>query len=127
MGDFPVHLGDIHLRRDLVRDGWRDRDIARAVRERHLVKLRHGAYVEAGLVAELDEVGMHRARARAVLRTAHPSSVLSHQSALAEYGIGLWGVPWEQVHLTRTDGRAGRTEAGVIHLAVSCPSRSGLK
>jgi very-short-patch-repair endonuclease len=54
-------------------------------------------------------------RSRAVLRTAHPTSVLSHQSALAEWEVPLWGVSLDQTDLTRTDGKAGRREAGVAH------------
>ncbi len=52
---------------------------------------------------------------RAVLRTAHPSSVLSHISAAVELGASTWGVDLEQVHLTRTDGKAGRRETGIVH------------
>ena len=58
---------------------------------------------------------MARARARAVLRTAHPTAVLSHQTALAEHGVDAWGVGFDETHLTRTDGRPGRRESGVVH------------
>lgn len=112
---FPVTSADILLRRDLIAAGWVDRDIYRGVRAGHLVKVRYGAYVLSELVAGLDEVGMMRVRSRAVLRTAHPSSVLSHQNSLAEYGIPLFGVSLLQTNLTRTDGKAGRKEAGVVH------------
>ena len=106
---------DILLRRDLVDEGWTDRQIARAVRGGDLTRLRWGAYVPSGLVDPADELAMARARSRAVLRTAHPTSVLSHQSALAEYGVAMWGVDLTQTHLTRTDRKAGRRETGVVH------------
>lgn len=113
--DFPVRLDDIDLRRDLVASGWSDRDIARAVRAGDLTKVRYGAYVRTPLVRHLDATGEMRVRARAVLRTAHASSVLTNHNALAEHGVPLWGVDLGQTHLTRTDGRSGRREAGVVH------------
>ncbi len=113
--EFPICPADIQLRRDLIRCGWSDRAIARSVRAGQLTKIRHGAYVPATLAAGLDEVGHSRLRSRAVLRTSHVSTVLSHQSALAEYGVPLWGFRMDEVHLTRYDGRSGRREAGVVH------------
>ena len=112
---FPVSLTDIELRRDLVAAGWSDRDIARQVRLGYLTKVRYGAYVPTALLADLDSAGLLRVRSRAVLRTAHPTSVLSHQSALAEWEVPLWGVDLDETDLTRTDGKAGRREAGVAH------------
>ena len=115
MDPFPVSPTDVTLRRELVDEGFTDRDIARQVRAGVLTKLRYGAYVRSELVADLDDVGLLRARSRAVLRTAHETSVLSHQCALAEYGVPLWGVGLDETHLTRVDGRTGRREAGVTH------------
>lgn len=115
MADFQLSLADVVLRRELIAEGFTDRDIRAQVRTGALTKLRYGAYAPTDLVKELDEVGIMRARARAVLRTAHESAVLSHQNALAESGVALWGVPLDETHLTRTDGRAGRREAGVVH------------
>jgi hypothetical protein len=112
---FPVTPDDITLRRELVAAGWTDRDIARQVRRGTLTKVRYGAYVRSELVQDLDPVGMMRVRSRAVLRTAHPESVLGQQCALAEYAVPLWGVDLTTTHVTRTDGRAGRREAGVAH------------
>lgn len=115
MADFPVSPLDIWLRRELVAAGLTDRAIRQRVRDGVLVRLRHGAYVAAELVGGLDDVGMMRARARAVLRTAHPTSVLTHQNAMAEHGLPLWGVDLCDVHVGRTDGMPGRREAGVVH------------
>lgn len=112
--DFPIGIRDIRLRRELIAAGWRDRDIARAVKCGLISKIRYGAYVDAGLWAELDDLGRHRARARAVLRTAHPSSVLTHQSCLAELDIPLWRLCLDEVAVTRTDGISGRRERGIV-------------
>lgn len=120
---FPVTLDDIWLRRDLIAEGWTDRDISTQVRAGALTKLRHGAYMSADLSKDLDAVGMLRARSRAVLRTAHHTSVLSHQCALAEFEVPLWGVGLDEVHIDRTDGCAGRREAGVVHHRAALGSR----
>ncbi|QIK76501.1 hypothetical protein [Nocardioides piscis] len=120
--DFPVQLEDIRLRRDLIEEGWTDRDIARQVRLGTLARVRYGAYVSASLVVHLDAVGRMRVRSRAVLKTTHPSSVLSHQASLAEWGEPLWGLPLDAVDLTRTDGRAGRREAGIVHHRANLPA-----
>ncbi len=113
--DFPVTLADIELRRDLVKAGWTDRDIATHVRRGELTKVRYGAYVRSLLLAEMDAVALMRVQSRAVLRTAHATSVLSHQAALAEWDVPLWAVSLAQVDLTRSDGKAGRRESGVVH------------
>lgn len=114
MEPFAVTPKDIDLRRDLIGRGWRDRDIARAVRRGDLTRVRYGAYVRTPLLADLDDVGLARVRSRAVLKTATEAAVLTHQSGLAEYSIPLWGLDLDSTHLTRTDGRAGRREAGVV-------------
>lgn len=115
MAEFQLSPTDVLLRRDLIAEGLTDRDIHAQVKAGALTKLRYGAYAPTGLLHEVDGVDMMRARARAVLRTAHESAVLSHQNGLAEHGVPLWGVGLDETHLTRTDGRAGRREAGVVH------------
>ena len=115
MADFPITPTDVLLRRELIAEGLTDRDIRAQVKAGLLTKLRYGAYVPAELAKDLDEVGLMRARSRAVLRTAHETSVLSHQCSLAEHEVPLWGLDLDQTHVTRTDGRPGRREAGVVH------------
>lgn len=115
---FPFAMSDIWLRRELVANGWTDRDIARAMRGELIHRIRRGAYVNKKLWRLLDSDRQHhRARARAALRTAHPASVLSHQSALAEWGVPLWRLPLAEVSITRTDGVSGRRERGIVHHA----------
>jgi hypothetical protein len=112
---FPITRDDILLRRELIALRYNDRAIWRMVNAGVLAKVRYGAYVDAALVKGLDEVSLSRVRARAVLKTAHPASVLTHHCALAEYEVPLWGVDLAETHLTRTDGKGGRREAGVVH------------
>lgn len=115
MAEFQLTPTDVLLRRELIAEGFTDRDIRAQVRAGALTRLRYGAYARTELLLEVDGVDMMRARARAVLRTAHETAVLTHQSSLAEHGVPLWGVGLDETHLTRTDGRAGRREAGVVH------------
>ncbi len=113
---FPIGRHDIRLRRELIAAGWNDRDIARAVTGGLIHRLRYGAYVDSTLWRMLEsDRGRHRARSRAVLKTAHPSSVLTHQSALAEHIDPLWRLCLDDVALTRTDSIAGRHESGIVH------------
>lgn len=105
----------VFLRREALADGYTDRSIRALVASGTWHRVRHGAYVSGGLWAELDAADRHRVRARAVLRTSHPSTVLSHISAAIEHGAPVWGVDLEVVHVTRTDGKPRRREAGVVH------------
>jgi hypothetical protein len=105
--------GQIHLRKELLARGMNDREIARAVADGALHRLRHGAYVEAKVWSACDEVGRHALTVRAVCRQARTTVVVSHVSAVGEWDIAQWDLPLDQVHITRDDQRAGRKEAGV--------------
>lgn len=109
----PTHA--VRLRRDLLAEGCTDQQIRALVRSGTLYRIRHGAYVERRLWDALSSEGRHRLVCRAVLRTNHPISVLSHVSAVVERGVPVWGIPLDEVHTTRTDGMAGRREAGIVH------------
>jgi hypothetical protein len=103
------------LRREALALGYDDHTIYRNLRTGAWFRIRMGAYVDARIWHELDEVGRHRLTARAVLKAAHPSAVLTHVSSVVEHGAATWGADLSEVHLTRTDGKAGRREAGVVH------------
>jgi hypothetical protein len=105
----------VFLRRDALADGCDDKTLRRLVHSGVLHRIRRGAYIDAAVWRRLDAVGRHRVTARAVLRTAHPSAALTHVSALLELGAPVWNVDLNEIHVTRTDGRAGRREAGVVH------------
>ena len=107
--------GAVFLRREAIADGYTDRAIRELVKAGVWHRVRHGAYVLSALWAELDAAGHHRVRARAVLKTAHPSTVLSHVSAAIEHGAPVWDVDLQIVHVTRSDGKPRRREAGVVH------------
>jgi len=115
MADQQVDLtGVVILRRELLADGYSDASIRAKLKSGELHRVRHGSYVDGGLWRSLTAEDRHRVLVRAVLRTAHPSAVVSHGSGAVEGGAEVWGLDLETVHLTRRDGRIGRREAGVV-------------
>jgi hypothetical protein len=102
-------------RAQLLELGYDDRAIQRAIRARSWVRVRRGAYTFTDLWSGTDEVEQHLARARAVLRRLEGRVALSHVSAALHLGLDVWDVDLSRVHVTRLDGGAGRTEAGVVH------------
>ncbi len=135
-------MAAIWLRADALAEGHHDRSIAAKVRSGEWHRLRRGAYTSGAAWRELDEVGRHGLLARAVVRQSRTTVVVSHLSALPEYDAPIWNLPLDVVHLTRTDQRAGRKEAGVrqhagvlvegdtlapFGLEVTSPTRAGLE
>jgi hypothetical protein len=108
-------LDAVILRRELLADGFTDSQIQAMVRSGELARVRHGTYFPGDLWATLSARGRHRVLVRGVLKRAHPSTVATHASAAVERGVPVWGIPLTDVHVTRTDGKAGRREAGIIH------------
>jgi hypothetical protein len=103
----------ITLRGQYVAVGYTDRALARMVDDGTLARVRRGAYVAGPAWRRLDESGRHSLRARAVLLQGEADAVLSHTTGLLEYDAPTWGLDLGDVHLTRSDQRAGRREAGV--------------
>lgn len=106
-------LTPLIMRRDLVAAGWNDRAIARMVQSGTWVRIRRGAYVNAGVWQRLDEAGRYELRTRAVLLQAKTPVVASHTSSVPFHEGPTWGLDLSEVHHTRRDGRTGRAEAGV--------------
>lgn len=105
--------GPVLLRSELVGQGLSDREIARMRLRGDIVRVRRGAYVAAETWQSLDDDGRFGLRNRAVVRQARAPVVLSHTSGLPEYEAPTWGFDLTESHVTRTDGLAGRREAGV--------------
>jgi hypothetical protein len=103
----------VFLRRDALAAGVSHATIAAAVRDGDWVRLRHGAYVAGDIYRQANAEERHALLARAVVRQSQTDVVLSHLSAVPEYGGPLWNVPTDVVHVTRLDRRVGRKEAGV--------------
>ena len=106
-------LTRIMLRGELIDAGWTDRGIARMVKGGIWVKIRRGAYAVRKDWRRLDTAGRHVVHTRAVMRQANTEVVASHVSGLMFHDGPTWGLDLSSVHVTRTDGRAGRAEAGV--------------
>lgn len=107
--------GVVWLRRDALAEGYNDKQIAKLVRSGEWVRVRRGAYTSGELWLSLSPEDRHRVLCRAVLLTAHPTAALTHVSGAIEWGAETWGWDLDEVHLTRTDGKAGRREDGVVH------------
>ena len=95
--------------------GYADRDIRATVRAGVWVRFRRGFYTYADLWGALDEVGRHRVRSHAVMRSLGRRVALSHVSGTIDHDIDTWGMDLSRVHVTRLDGASGRTERDVVH------------
>lgn len=103
--------GLVRLRQDLLADGWTSQQITRAHRAGAITRIRHGAYVDSLVWSSLSPADQHRTRARALLRTAHSDTVLTHVSSVVEHGAPVWGLPLDILHTSRTSPRkAGRRQ-----------------
>ena len=98
----------VRLRREFIADGYTDYQLNRLVAGGVLHRVRQGAYVDQGLWDTLSAEDRHRVLCRAVLRTAHPLTALSHVSSAVERGIPVWNISLGEVHTTRTDGKGAR-------------------
>lgn len=105
--------GRVMLRKQLLAAGFNDKAIARRVKGGEWVKIRHGAYAEASTWNALDAAGRHALAARAVVAQSRTEVVVSHVSGLPFVDAPTWGIGLDLVHITREDGKAGRSEAGV--------------
>jgi hypothetical protein len=63
----------------------------------------------------------------AVLRTARAELVLSHTTAVILHGAPAWELRLSDVHVTRTDRRGGRSEAGVVQHRGLLPAEDVVK
>lgn len=116
-------FGGVASASDLQVRGIPPPEITRAVRAGDLVRVRRNALVDGKTWRAAKPWERHDLRARAVAASFPPGSplVLTHHSALAVWGISLYGVD-DRVHLTSTDGRRGRNDARVsFHRPVPPP------
>lgn len=102
-------------RPEALQAGFDDNAIRRALKARLWTRIRWGVYTFTDLWKEQDEVAGHLTAAQSVARKLAPSVALSHVSAALDHGLTAWDADLSLVHVTRLDGGAGRTEAGVQH------------
>lgn len=89
-----------------------DSHIRQAMRAGVLERLRHGTYVPSR-GTPLSPEQRHTLLAYSVADKLGPAVALSHHSAALLHAGTMWGVDLGTIHLTRLDGRNGRTESGV--------------
>ena len=104
----------VFLRKEALAADYHDRAIALLVRSGAWIRVRRGAYVFGEPWSELTDNQRYAVRCRAAVRQANTRVILSHISGANEYGAPLWECDLSTVHLTRTDERAGRAEAGIV-------------
>ena len=97
--------------------GWSDRDIARAVAAACIHRVRYGAYVDRRrwATARLRPGPAPSARTSGAQDRApgqRPDPSVGHGGA---HRLAVAPLTWTTSHLTRTDGVAGRHEAGIVH------------
>ncbi|KQY59709.1 hypothetical protein ASD11_09205 [Aeromicrobium sp. Root495] len=106
--------GGYLMRHQLLDLGYSDDAIRAFMRTGLLRRVRHGTYVPTVLWQSWSDSERHAVKVRSVVDKLGPGVVVTHQSAAALHGFDLWGVDLESVHVTRLDGRNGRTEAGIV-------------
>ena len=102
-------------RPDALAAGHDDKSIRRALKASLWVRIRNGVYTFSDLNAVADELSWHRSAARALARKLGDRVALSHTSAAVDHGLLVHGLDLSRLHVTRLDGAAGRTDAGVVH------------
>lgn len=108
-----THRGGYAFRSDLIDVGLTDRDIGLAMRHGLLTRLRHGTYAPTAVEGGLTPERRHLLIANSVVDKLGPHVALSHHTAaIAHTGVS-YGLDLGTIHLTRLDGRGGRTEAGI--------------
>jgi hypothetical protein len=101
-------------RAEALAEGHTDKSLRALVRGGLIRRVRHGTYVLNEDWARLDGDQRHVVTGRAALARLK-GVVLSHVTAALTHGMDVWGIDLDLVHVTRTDGGAGRVEAGVQH------------
>jgi hypothetical protein len=102
-------------RADALGEGHDDKSIGRALKAKLWTRVRPGSYTFPDLWNALDDPGRHLVRAHTVGHRLGGAVALSHTSAALAHGLTVWDPDLSTVHVTRLDGGAGRTEAGVQH------------
>lgn len=114
---FSIHPHGVFLRAEALSYGYCDRDLVAALRDKAIVKVRHGAYVSAEQWTTSDPDERFRLRGNAVLLRHGTKVALSHTSGAAHLGLRLWNVDLGRVHVTRLDGGPSRVHRDVVYHA----------
>lgn len=117
---------DEQLRQRALRQGgvftWQDvqacllgvNEVRGALRRHQVVRVRRNAYVLTEVWRGAKPEAQLALRTRAVLMT-RPHDMASHESALALFGLPMWGLPTDRVHLLSGCGRTRATAGAYLH------------
>jgi hypothetical protein len=115
LGQIIQSSGGIFSRSQALDCGETDRNLAAAVRDGALVRLRRGFYVPADIYAAADPSARHLLDARAAVASQRGLVALTGVSAAALHGFAIHDTPLDVVHLVRLDNGSTRTQAGIVH------------
>jgi hypothetical protein len=103
------------LRSELLRAGVTPDEVRQRRRRRELANIRRGAYVDPLDERLAEAAARHRLAIEATVRQLGPGAVVSHVSAAVLFGLPVWGLPLERVHVTR-DRPSGARIGRDVHL-----------
>lgn len=104
----------LHLRPDLLREGYSDKELRRLRRGGHLASIRRGAYRHGPPPDDLVE--RHMLHVRSALEQLSDQAVVSHLSAAVLHGLPVWGLATDRVHVTRPGRCRGGRRGGLVHV-----------
>jgi hypothetical protein len=113
-----IDVPGLRLRPELLAAGLSDDELARLCRSGGLSRVRRGAYVDADDRRLRTGAARHALATHAALRQLPAGAVASHASAAVLHGLPVWGVPLDQVHVTR-DGTSGGHRRRTLHVHVA--------
>ncbi|MGI5127725.1 hypothetical protein ACQEVB_13010 [Pseudonocardia sp. CA-107938] len=104
----------LHLRHDLLREGFSDDELRSLRRRGTLCPVRRGAYVHGPPPA--DAVEEHLLKIRAATEYLSEEAVVSHVSAAVVHGLPTWGLPLARVDVTRPGRCRGGRHGELVHV-----------
>lgn len=110
-----LHEDAVFQRSEALESGYGDKDIYRAMREGHVVRIRQGGYTFSDVWAAADDLERHRLRAHAAQRSHGVPVALSHTSAAVEHGLRLFDPDLSRIHLTCLDQPLGRSTKDIVY------------
>lgn len=105
----------VFLRREALKLGYSDPELRRAMASGIIRRIRHGAYMDAGLWQQAAETDRHLFTADAVLLSHRAPLALSHVSAALAHGFSTYRQDLSKVHVLCLDDSIGRTHADVVY------------
>jgi hypothetical protein len=111
----------LFTRSQALASGYSDAAIYARIRKGEWHRVRFGIYMLASTWATLDAAGKHRTSAHAVALRCGDDTVFSHVTGAVIRGWPIWGIPLDEVNVTRRKGHSGRMEAGVHHFQGPIP------